>query len=223
MNKKQLKPDRKHVQEKVTEILGDGILDCEEVDITARKVVDYIWPMVRHQADSKATTVDPGGRMWHDFRFFGNRVGLNSSAATSSEYNREPISMGDLMELVEQKENCRPRLEHNGQPFDLIQFLTDQKSWSEETFGPMEFRGFMGVLDHMKKEIAEIEEAPNDSHEWADLILLAFDAAWRSGLHPLEIVLALVIKFEINKGRTWPKWHEAEPGKAIEHIREEDG
>lgn len=49
---------------------------------------------------------------------------------------------------------------------------------------------------------------------------LAFDGAWRSGHTPEQIVAAIEAKQTKNEGRTWPDWRTAEPGKAIEHVRE---
>lgn len=73
-----------------------------------------------------------------------------------------------------------------------------------------------GVLDHIKKEITEIEAKPDDLSEWVDLILLAFDGAFRNGFSPNQITDALARKFRINMSRIWPAI--PDPEKAIEHI-----
>lgn len=100
----------------------------------------------------------------------------------------------------------------------LKHLLEQQKRWSEETFG-------LGsrterILDHITKEIEEVRAAPHDVEEWIDLVILAFDGAWRAGHSPEEVVMALNAKYEKNFSRKWPDWREAEDGKAIEHIRE---
>lgn len=100
---------------------------------------------------------------------------------------------------------------------DLLELLTAQKEWSEKTFGP-DFR-LKGVLDHISKELIEIEEDPTDVIEWIDLVILAFDGAWRSGHTPEEIVAALNVKYQKNFAREWPDWRTADPDKAIEHVR----
>lgn len=106
---------------------------------------------------------------------------------------------------------------------DLAQFLRAQIEWSEATFGP----GYRtdGILDHIEKELVEIREADHHDAELAelvDVVILALDAMWRLDFSPEQICRALLRKAEINRSRRWPDWRTAEPGKAIEHIREED-
>lgn len=101
--------------------------------------------------------------------------------------------------------------------FNFLQHLTDQKAFSENTFGP----GIRtaGVVDHIRKELIEIEKNPSDLIEWIDVILLACDGAWRAGHSPQEIIDALKFKFAKNRNRKWPDWRTAPPDKAIEHDR----
>lgn len=98
----------------------------------------------------------------------------------------------------------------------LIDMLAAQKEWSTQAFGPG-FRG--GVIDHIKKEIKEVEEAPYDIEEWIDLVILAFDGAWRAGATPEEIVAVLQGKYKKNRERSWPDWRTLPKDKAIEHHR----
>jgi hypothetical protein len=104
--------------------------------------------------------------------------------------------------------------------FDLIGHLHRQREFSERTFGPGTRTA--GVLDHIRKELNEIEADPQDISEWIDVVLLAFDGAWRAGFTPEQIAHALHAKQTKNENRTWPDWRTAEPGKAIEHVRSED-
>ena len=104
-------------------------------------------------------------------------------------------------------------------PFDLVAHLERQRTFSEKNFGPGPRAA--GVVDHIRKELVEVEAAPNDLSEWIDVIILAFDGAWREGYSSAEIVAALVTKQTRNEARRWPDWRTAEPGKAIEHIRPE--
>jgi hypothetical protein len=101
--------------------------------------------------------------------------------------------------------------------FDLISHLHRQRSFSATTFGP----GLRadGVLDHIRKELKEIEADPTDVTEWIDVVILAFDGAWRQGWSPEDIAKALEAKQTKNESRKWPDWRNAEPGKAIEHDR----
>jgi len=41
-----------------------------------------------------------------------------------------------------------------------------------------------GVIDHLRKELDEVEKEPTDLLEWIDLVLLALDGAWRHGYTP---------------------------------------
>ena len=102
--------------------------------------------------------------------------------------------------------------------FDLLGHLYCQREFSQRTFGP----GLRteGISDHIRKELVEIAAAPNDHREWIDVVLLALDGAWRTGATPEQIVEALAAKQATNEARTWPDWRTAEPGKAIEHVRQ---
>lgn len=96
--------------------------------------------------------------------------------------------------------------------------LRRQKVWSERTFGPG--TRLLGVLDHIRKELLEIEADPKDIEEWVDVIILAFDGAWRAGWEPQQIIDAIKAKQVKNEQRTWPDWRTASPDKAIEHVRD---
>lgn len=102
--------------------------------------------------------------------------------------------------------------------FDLAAHLERQRAFSLRTFGPgMRTRG---VIDHIRKELLEIEQKPADVEEWADVILLAFDGAWRTGAEPEDIIEAIAAKQKKNEARQWPDWRTANLDKAIEHVRD---
>lgn len=101
--------------------------------------------------------------------------------------------------------------------FDLIAHLRRQREFSERTFGPGARTN--GVVDHIRKELVEIEAEPHDISELVDVILLALDGAWRSGADPDEIAFAIAAKQLKNEKRDWPDWRTADPNKAIEHVR----
>lgn len=101
--------------------------------------------------------------------------------------------------------------------FDFMAHLQRQREWSGRTFGPGD--RVKGVIDHIRKELVEIEAAPRDLSEWIDVILLAIDGAWRSGATPGDIIAALAAKQAKNEARAWPDWRTADPNKAIEHDR----
>ena len=103
-----------------------------------------------------------------------------------------------------------------GHFFDLVAHLHRQRDFSLRTFGP----AYSGVLDHIRKELKEIEAAPDDLTEWVDVVLLALDGAWRAGHEPEAIARAIADKQRRNELRTWPDWRTVEDGKAIEHVGE---
>lgn len=102
--------------------------------------------------------------------------------------------------------------------FDLIAHLHRQRAFSERTFGPGARTA--GVLDHIRRELDEVAAAPDDVTEWIDVVLLAFDGAWRAGHSPEAIAEALAAKQARNEARTWPDWRTADPNKAITHVKE---
>lgn len=99
----------------------------------------------------------------------------------------------------------------------MIAHLHRQRNWSIRTFGPGARTA--GVIDHIRKELKEIEESPKDLSEWIDVAILAFDGAWRAGYTPEQIAAELVAKQAKNEGRTWPDWRTMPEDQAIEHDR----
>jgi len=63
----------------------------------------------------------------------------------------------------------------------LLELLQEQRKFSLSAFGP-EPR-LEGVLDHLKKELQEVQAATLDVTEWADCFLLGIDGAMRAGGH----------------------------------------
>jgi hypothetical protein len=94
--------------------------------------------------------------------------------------------------------------------------LTRQATWSALTFGPGVRKG---VVAHIRKELIEVEESDHrDLEEWVDVIILAFDGAWRMGASPEQIIAAIKAKQTKNEGRTWPDWRVVGTDGAIEHV-----
>lgn len=101
--------------------------------------------------------------------------------------------------------------------FDLISHLRRQRKFSERTFGPGARAA--SVVNHIRKELIEVEADPSDIREWVDVIILAFDGAWRAGWEPEAIVDAIATKQAENESRTWPDWRTVQVDKIIEHDR----
>ncbi len=111
---------------------------------------------------------------------------------------------------------------------DLKQHLLRQMAFGHATFGPGE--RMKGVIDHIRKELIEVEDANGDSAEWVDVVILALDGltrrlAYCNGTRGdpeqvAEIACQMILgKQSRNESRDWPDWRTAEPNKAIEHVR----
>lgn len=119
-------------------------------------------------------------------------------------------------------QECKWAIERKTSPgeFSFHSHLARQAKFSLATFGPG--ARSKGVVDHIRKELCEIEADPTDLKEWVDVIILALDGAWRTGATPRQIIDAIVAKQDKNEGRVWPDWRTADPEKAIEHDRSLD-
>lgn len=112
---------------------------------------------------------------------------------------------------------------------DLKQHLIRQMAWSHATFGPGE--RMQGVIDHIKKELEEVERGEGDAAEWVDVAILALDGLTRrlafvggAGRGDPDHVAAMACKLILakqarNEGREWPDWRTAPKDKAIEHVK----
>ena len=102
----------------------------------------------------------------------------------------------------------------------LEEYIERQQKWSADTFGPG--TRAKGIVQHLRKELEEVEAQPDDVFEWCDLVILALDGAWRAGYRPAQIVQALLDKQQKNLAREWPDWRERSQDEAIEHDRTHD-
>lgn len=84
-----------------------------------------------------------------------------------------------------------------------IDYITRHIEWSATTFGPG--KRTLGLTNHIRKELVEIESAPDDVEEWIDVIILALDGAWRAGASGDEILSTLLFKQYKNLKRQWPQ------------------
>jgi hypothetical protein len=103
--------------------------------------------------------------------------------------------------------------------FDLLKHLTRAIDFSNRVFGPG--KRTKGIIDHITKELKEIEAKPDDLEEWIDVVILGLDGAWRAGYTPGQICRALEAKQAKNEARKWPDWRTSRQDRAIEHIRTE--
>lgn len=130
----------------------------------------------------------------------------------------ERVLIRDAINGLLADEKCMRLIATRRAPFDLIAHIERARAFSERTFGPGARTA--GVIAHIRKELAEIEAAPDDLSEWIDVVILALDGAWRAGYSAEQIVEALAGKQSKNEARKWPDWRTAPADGPIEHVRE---
>lgn len=108
-------------------------------------------------------------------------------------------------------------IERTEPPLIGVGFLERMAEFSDRAFGPG--KRTAGLIQHICKELDEIELDPTGPGEWVDVLLLAFDGARRHGATSEETIGALWTKLRINEQRSWPDWRTAPEGTAIEHDR----
>lgn len=113
---------------------------------------------------------------------------------------------------------------------DLKQHLLRQMAFSHATFGPG--RRCAGVIDHIRKELREVEQSGGSPQEWADVVILALDGltralgyaedyARKSPAFVADLAIGCILdKQDRNEGRVWPDWRRMPEERAIEHINE---
>lgn len=204
----------------------DIALAYREID-TAEKLLAEISETLDRQRDGVPDVRDAFGRLQN-----GLQLGVPSGRDGHRLFNvpwtlSRPILQAHIAQQRAQIaalcQQARGELDGTAPPapFDLVAHLQRQRDFSLKTFGPGPRT--KGVVDHIRKELAEIEADPADIMEWVDVIILAFDGAWRAGWEPQAIVDAIVAKQTKNEARQWPDWRTADPDKAIEHVRAEGG
>ncbi|QEG12608.1 putative Eaa-like protein [Klebsiella phage vB_KpnS_SegesCirculi] len=91
-------------------------------------------------------------------------------------------------------------------PFRLVRQA--HAEWSDRQFGKV---GPVGPLKHLAKEANEAAEAPDDISEFADIIMLVWDATRRAGITDEQLAVAVAEKLERNKRRQWGAVKDGEP------------
>ncbi|MEM7776142.1 MAG: dATP/dGTP pyrophosphohydrolase domain-containing protein [Pseudomonadota bacterium] len=104
---------------------------------------------------------------------------------------------------------------------DLIAHMKRQRAFSKATFGPGEHTN--ALCKSIGKKLDEIESAQartTRAEEFVDVVILALDGLWRTGLTPEEMVEAIEAKQMQNELRVWPDWRTAAQEKARQSTRE---
>jgi hypothetical protein len=86
-------------------------------------------------------------------------------------------------------------------PFTNIR--AQHAEWSDRQFGNV---GPVGPLKHLAKEAIEAAEAQDDISEFADILMLVWDATRRAGFSDEQLAEAVAEKLERNKRRAETKW-----------------
>ncbi|WP_175783719.1 dATP/dGTP pyrophosphohydrolase domain-containing protein [Burkholderia ambifaria] len=144
----------------------------------------------------------------------GRKGDDETAAALSPVVKFSERDMAEIRRAL--SESCNARSMLLLPAFDMHAFLRRQRAFSARTFGPGRLTA--RVCDHIRKELTEVEAAPDDLREWIDVILLGLDGAWRTGATPEQITAALAAKLTTNEGRVWPDWRTCDPDRAIEHV-----
>lgn len=87
-------------------------------------------------------------------------------------------------------------------------------AWSERAFGISAGPG--GPLRHLAEEVAEALDSPDDVTEFADCLMLVFDAARRAGWSFDDLMWATWRKLLVNEAREWEK---PAPGQPSHHVK----
>ena len=86
---------------------------------------------------------------------------------------------------------------------EIQKLQDDLAQWSDQQFGHN--RPPTRPINHLKREIDELSEAPNDPMEYADCLLLLIDAFRMAGGNADELVEFGFKKLAINRQRKWGK------------------
>ncbi len=60
-----------------------------------------------------------------------------------------------------------------------------------------------GKLEHLRREVHELQENPRDLSEWADVFILLLGSAAKAGIAAPELIAIAHEKMDINDSRKW--------------------
>lgn len=106
-----------------------------------------------------------------------------------------------------------PHYVENGPDWQRLQ--DEVAVWANSIFGNSTLHAKM---EHLRKETIEVEENPDNHHEWADVFLIFLHGLAAQGISMDDLYKVTRIVFEIVKER---EWGEPDEHGVVEHIREE--
>ncbi|UEP19734.1 EaA protein [Klebsiella phage vB_KpnS-VAC113] len=119
----------------------------------------------------------------------------------------DDVALAATQEPAPERDNVRSEhAESVRDPFRLVRQA--HAEWSDRQFGNV---GPVGPLKHLAKEAIEAAEAPDDISEFADIIMLVWDATRRAGFSDEQLAEAVAEKLERNKRRQWGAVKDGEP------------
>jgi len=90
---------------------------------------------------------------------------------------------------------------------NFAQFMEDHTYWADKTFN---IKSPLAPLNHLKLEVEEAIQEPDNITEYADCFALLIYALSKAGFTLSDLYDELYRKLEVNKDRTWHKVGEGE-------------
>lgn len=99
---------------------------------------------------------------------------------------------------------------------EIDRFRLTLSDWQDRTFGQATLES---VLAHMREEIDEVIENPDDLYEWADMLLLFLGAMSKQGIRFEEV-------FDKSRDKFYNvlvhrQWGNPDSNGVVRHIKEE--
>lgn len=89
--------------------------------------------------------------------------------------------------------------------------------WQAKTFPT---QPLAGKLAHLKQEVEELGEHPDEVEEWADVLNLFLGSAAMAGLDVRDLLMAGALKLEVCRQR---KWGPVQPDGSYHHVEDPTG
>ena len=117
--------------------------------------------------------------------------------------NEKIILISSLRKMNEKKTNNMNYDVFTKEYDEFENLLIEQENFSKKTFGkdyPLD-----ALFKHLKKELDEVLENPNDLEEWSDCFLIFLDSMWRNKISTEVILNEAKKKLIKNQKRKWNK------------------